>query len=67
MARGLHKTENAGIRLTPEQKRQLARAARRVSAERGEMVAPGTLGRELMMQGVKGILEPDPTPSSTGA
>ena len=52
----LHKTKHLGVRLTADQERQLARAAKLESDRRGEIVTPSELLRELAFTGIEKIL-----------
>jgi hypothetical protein len=54
--RTLRKLPRLTTRYTSEQLARLARAAKIVSAERGETVDESTLSRELTMRGVEEIL-----------
>jgi uncharacterized protein (DUF1778 family) len=52
----LHKTKHLGVRLTAEQERQLARAAKIESDRRGEIVRASELLREIAFLGIEQIL-----------
>jgi uncharacterized protein (DUF1778 family) len=51
----LNKTEQINIRISLAQKEWLAEAAQVVSRERGELVDPATLARELIVAGTEEI------------
>lgn len=51
----LSKTEQINIRISEAQKQRLAEAAQIVSLERGELVDPSTLARELIVAGADTI------------
>ena len=51
----LNKTEALNVRISEVQKQRLAEAAQIVSLERGELVDPTTLARELIVAGADEI------------
>lgn len=54
--KNLRKTGTLTIRISPDQRAKLGRAARVESQRKGETVDESTLARELMMAGVDSIL-----------
>jgi hypothetical protein len=52
----LGKTKTLNLRLSPEQRRRIERAAKLVSVEKGETVEPSTLFREFGMERVDSFL-----------
>lgn len=57
----LNKTEQVNVRISAVQKERLAEAAQIVSRERGELVDPATLARELIVAGADEIRARKPT------
>ena len=54
--RRFNKSTQLHIRLTKEQKNRVAQAAKKVSADRKEMVDPSTLARMILLPAVDNIL-----------
>lgn len=52
----LSKTDQFNVRVSPEQRARVARAAKLVSIEKGEVIDAGSLFRDCAMEGIDAIL-----------
>jgi len=54
----LHKQERLTMRLTDTQRKLIARAAQKVSRERGELIEDSTFAREAVLREAETVLAP---------